>query len=89
MKTFTVNITNNKDFDFNYYNQTSSEVKVIKARYAGNKAMKVTATKNIKAFYRNIEVLVHEEVSNGYTLVSAVDGSFFHRHATTTEIEYR
>lgn len=59
---------------------------------------KTYGTKNVKAtksaaqkfwYYRGTMVAIVEEVTNGYTLVNAFDGSFSFRHATTSELEYR
>lgn len=70
-----------------YREVTATTLKTMKKNNKNVKAVKEVTAKFW--YYRNVQVLIHEEVSNGYTLVSAVDGSFFHRRATTTELEYR
>lgn len=90
MTTYTVTMNNASiDYSFTWINQTAAQVKAIKATYKNTKGAKVTATKEIKAYYRGTAIIIHEEVQNGYTLASAVDGSFNSRHCNTKEIEYR
>lgn len=89
MTTYTVTTTNKSiDFSYTYENQTASQVKQIKARFAGNKAMKVTAVKEMKCYYRGQVVNIIEEKTNGVTLVNYA-GYAGHEMVNTSELEYR
>lgn len=86
MTTYTVTITSS-DYNYTYEDQSAAQVKQIKARYNGNKTMKVKAIKNIKCYYRGEEVTVVEEQYMGWTVVVAAGKSQF--RAVTAELEYR
>lgn len=65
----------------------ASTAKLIKSSNRGSKMVQVEAPK--LAYYRDTLIIIVEEVTNGYTLANAADGSFHFRHCTTSEIEYR
>lgn len=86
----TYNVTATKGIEVEkFYEVTPAHLKSIKTNFKGFKVVAVKIEAPKFWYYRNVQVLIHEEVSNGYTLVSAVDGSFNMRRATTTELEYR
>lgn len=90
MTTYTVTMTNKLiNFTFTWRNQTAAQVKELKASYKNTKGAKVTATKEIKCYYRGTVVIVHEERQNNRSLISSLDGTYKCNSVMTHELEYR
>lgn len=86
MYTVTIKLDGNNE---TFHSVDAANLKRMRKTYGTNN---VKATKNESPkfwYYRGVQVAIIEEVTNGYTLVNAVDGSFYFRHAITAELEYR